>query len=115
MDGLVLTLFQITTNIKMYHWKTKKYSEHIACDELYNKLVGTMDKLAEVYLGKVDRRFKFAKTIDIINLHNSEDVKQYIHEFITYFNNVPLTPELVNIRDESVADCNRFIYLLTLL
>lgn len=118
MERVVLNLFEVSTNIKIYHWKTTVYSEHIACDELYNKLVATMDRIAEVYLGKVVTRFNITNSdvLRIANLNNGQDVKYYIQHFINYFEAVDLSKysDLNNIRDESLADCNRFIYLLSL-
>jgi DNA-binding ferritin-like protein len=115
MEYLILNFFEVTTNIKIYHWKTTKYSEHISCDELYNKLLGTMDRIAEVYLGTVGERFNIsAGNITITNINTSADVKAYISTFIAYFRTVALSPELNNIREEAIADCNRFLYLQTL-
>ena len=115
MERVILNLFELTTNLKIYHWKTTVYSEHIACDELYNKLVVTMDRMAEVYLGKVTERFEITDSINIMKLNNGGDVKLYLHKFVKYFEGVNLTmfSDLENIRTESLADCNRFIYLLS--
>lgn len=115
MEYLILNFFEVTTNIKIYHWKTTKYSEHISCDELYNKLIETMDKIAEVYLGTVTERFNFSGgAFTIANLNTCADIKTYISNFVSYFRTVSLSSELNNIREESIADCNRFLYLQTL-
>ena len=116
MEFLLLNFFEVTTNLKLYHWKTVNYSEHISCDELYEKLINTMDRISEVYLGTIDTRFNINNThsIHIVNLNTSSEIKQYIKKFITYFSSVDLSEELNNIREESIADCNRFIYLLSL-
>ena len=75
-----------------------------------------MDRIAEVYLGQIDGRFNIDTTesVKVADLKTSDDVKQYILGFIKYFNSYDLSADLNNIREESIADCNRFIYLQSL-
>ena len=65
MELVIVKFLEILNAIKIYHWKTRIYAEHIACDTLHSKLSTNMDKFAEVYLGSTDSRFDFSnkKTI----------------------------------------------------
>lgn len=115
MEPIIANFFSVTTSIKLYHWKTKKYSEHVACDELYNNLIKAMDRIVEVYLGTTNgARFNNFTDVKVANLNTSQDVKDYIVKFVDYFKVIQFTPDINNIRDEAVADCNRFLYLQTL-
>lgn len=115
MESLILKLFEVSTNLKVYHWKTRLYPEHISTDTMFETTLKYMDKFAEVYLGKVSERFALeGNVVEIINLKNGIDVREYINHFILYINKVKLTPELTNIRDEFVAECEKFLYLMTL-
>ena len=41
---IVLTFLEFLNMIKLYHWKTRSYSQHKATDELYGRLNENIDK-----------------------------------------------------------------------
>jgi DNA-binding ferritin-like protein len=107
--------------IKIYHWNTHSYSQHKATDELYAKLNEHIDKFIEVLLGKKsDRITNLSKHIP---LHTSASSKSFRDKILHYRDylidmdhcfNEKTDTDLLNIRDEILADINQFLYLLTL-
>ena len=57
-EELVNLFLELLMIVKVYHWKTKSYAEHIATDELYSTLNENIDKFVEVMLGKNGSRLK---------------------------------------------------------
>jgi DNA-binding ferritin-like protein len=111
--------------VKLFHWKTHNYATHKATDELYSSLNDNIDSFIEVLLGKTGSRIDLMsnKTISLYDLDSQEKLKAKIDSFKSYLvdlnNNKVLTTtmsnsDLFNIRDEILANLNKFLYLLTL-
>ena len=107
--------------IKLYHWQTRVYARHIATDNVIEKLDKSIDKYVEVYIGKYGRPKISGKSASI-TLHNLSEAGavRLVNASIKYLQG-PLTKslrpndmDLMNIRDEMVADLNQLLYLFTL-
>lgn len=107
--------------IKLYHWQTRVYSRHIATDKILEKLDKSIDEYVEVYSGKYGRSKVSGKNANI-TLHNLSEAGavRLVNAAIKYLQG-PLTKtlkatdtDLMNIRDEMVADLNQLLYLFTL-
>ncbi len=119
---LIETFFEMTNTIKLYHWKTTSYSEHKATDELHERLSGHIDKFVEVLLGKmVPNRINYKKNSTPI--HDFSDKDAFIGIIVHYRGilielsnmlNSSKDSDLLNIRDEMLADINQFLYLMSL-
>ena len=117
---MLCTFFEMLNTVKLYHWKTKSFSQHKATDELYERLNENIDKFVEVLLGKDESRIKMIeKRIQVEDYSNVLDFKEKIYkyrDFLTglnkYFNEKKDT-DLLNIRDEILGDINQFLYLMT--
>jgi hypothetical protein len=82
-----------------------------------------MDRFIEVLLGKTGRRIDLMnkKQINLYDLNNPAQLISKIDEFKSYLvglnNNkamkVMSNVDLLNIRDEILADMNQFLYLLS--
>jgi hypothetical protein len=116
----IVRIFIETINlVKLYHWKTKSYAQHKATDELYDRLNEHIDKFVEVFLGKSESRIHLVnQRIQLIDA-NLKTFKEKIYEFRSflvdldrYFSSKQDT-DLLNIRDEILADINQFLYLLS--
>ena len=96
---------------------TYSYAEHEATDILYTKLSKHIDEFVEVLLGKDDSVIeKMEKKLKMIDAQNRSDLKKRIYEYRDYFISMnkifdEKDSDLLNIRDEIVADLNRFLYL----
>ena len=119
---LLETFFEMTNTIKLYHWKTTSYSVHKATDELHERLSGHIDKFVEVLLGKmVPNRIQYKKsTTPITDCNEKAEFSNKIVRFKSVLLEIPnlLDPkndtDLINIRDEMLADINQFLYLFSL-
>jgi len=117
---IVLVFLEFLTMIKLYHWKTRSYSQHKATDELYGRLNENIDKFVEVLLGKDQSRIShMEKKMDITNTDNMRDVKSQVLEFRNFLNefnvhfNAKRDSDLFSIRDDILGDVNQFLYLLS--
>ena len=116
---MVNTFFEMLNTIKLFHWNTKKYPEHKASDELYDKLNEHIDLFVEVLLGKDSSRIQNSQS-HISRCANTHQLKKKIHEyqdFLLQMNQLldnKKDSDLLNIRDEIMSDLNQFLYLLSL-
>ncbi len=113
--------FHLRDQIKLYHWQTRVYSRHIATDKILEKLDKSIDEYVEVYIGKYGRPKITGKNASIL-LHNLTEAGavRLVNATVKYLQG-PLTKtlkpsdsDLMNIRDEIIADLNQLLYLFTL-
>lgn len=52
MENVLATLLKAQTVARMWHWKVKRLSQHLALGELYDSLTELTDQLAEMYMGR---------------------------------------------------------------
>jgi len=123
-EGKVVCMFlQMLNTVKLYHWKTKRYSAHTATDELYQRLGKTIDKFVEVLLGKYGNRVNLVKmrSIPLNDMSSPEEFKREIEKYKAFLVGLESQPtmkkmsntDLFNIRDEILGDLNQFLYLYT--
>lgn len=118
-SNIVRKFIETLNLVKLYHWKTRSFSQHKATDELYGKLNEHIDKFVEVLLGKSESRIHMVNQRIQLMDQNLKTFKTKIYEFRAflvdmdrYFGTKQDT-DLLNIRDEILADINQFLYLLT--
>ena len=113
--------FQMREQIKLYHWQTKVYSRHKATDSVIDALDEHIDKYVEVYMGKYGRPRLTAQTntVKLQNLSEASIVK-FIKACIKGLtNDLPRglrsnDTDLLNLRDEMLAELDQLLYLFTL-
>lgn len=115
---IVSVLLTIRNQIKLYHWQTKKFADHKATDDLTAALDTAIDSFVEVYMGKYGR----PKVTKAIKLHNfsANMAREFVSKQTVYLMNVlprrlkKNDTDLLNIRDEILAELNKTRYLFTL-
>ena len=124
LDALIPAFLRFLNNIKVYHWQTTNYAQHIATDNLHTQMSLLIDQFVEVIQGKkgVNRLRVNDNTITLYNIDDI-DIIQYMENF-KYFlvSQLPDTikmPEmgqsdLLNIRDEMLSIINQTLYLFSL-
>lgn len=123
--NIVRSFLEMLNAIKLYHWKTESYSQHKATDELHEKLSENVDQFVEVLLGK-EQKSSHKSRITMVEKHmrmmdstGERDFIEKIHHYRTtlidmnQFLNKKTDSDLLNIRDEMLANINQFLYLLS--
>ena len=105
----IITRHDFMTNLKLFHWNTYSYSEHMAADELFEDLTKKIDKLVESFL---QVRVPIKATIQLST--NKSAFLKKLKQFKQFMNKVSLPNELYSLRDEIVIDIDQFEYRLTL-
>ena len=115
---IVSVLLGIRNQIKLYHWQTKSFADHKATDDLTAALDLAIDRFVEVYMGKYGRP-KVSKSIKLHNF-SSNMARQFVEKQTLYLLNIlprkikKTDTDLLNIRDEILAELNKIRYLFTL-
>lgn len=115
---IVSAMLTIRNQIKLYHWQTKSFADHKATDDLTAALDTAIDSFVEVYMGKYGR----PKVTKGIKLHNfsANMAREFVSKQTVYLMNVlprklkKNDTDLMNIRDEILAELNKTRYLFTL-
>ncbi len=119
MDTIVPIFMEFANQIKLYHWKTKSYARHKATDKFLQLFNEKFDRLIETIMGSKDKRVydKFKLTL---TTHDDKTIIDCVKNFRLFLNKDFNTlvdkkdTDLLNIRDEFLADTNRMLYLFTL-
>jgi hypothetical protein len=115
---LVATFFNMRDQVKLYHWQTKSFAEHKSTDDLIGKLDTNIDTFVEVYMGRYGRPH-MKRTLPVKNLTVS-GIRSFIGKADVWLTTkLPrmikkTDSDLLNIRDEILADLNQIKYLFTL-
>ena len=115
---IVTMFFHIRAQVKLYHWQTRSFAEHKATDDLVEALDTNIDKFIEVYMGRYGRPH-IKKTLPVKNLSVS-GIRSFITKSDEWLaSSLPRMlkkndSDLLNIRDEILADLNQIKYLFTL-
>lgn len=122
-QSIVVMFLQMLNTVKLYHWKTSSYAQHKATDSLHSDLSDNIDKFVEVMLGKTGSRVNLTgqKTLPLMDYSNLNDFEKEVEKykrFLIDMNknaglNITNNSDLLNIRDEILANLNQFTYLLT--
>jgi hypothetical protein len=116
----IKNLLTILNQLKVYHWQTTSYAQHQALGGAYDALNDLIDRFIEVYMGKYGRiEAKGGSTqIDLFNIETM-GVDNFVDNAVDYLVGIEIPNEkndsdLMNIRDEMLAELNKLKYLLTL-
>jgi hypothetical protein len=117
MHEVASKLVQVQTQLRFYHWQTKSYARHQAYGGTYDAMDDLIDSFVEVLMGKYGR--VPAIPFEIVN-SNAKDINSFIEETIQFLIglssmlNAKTDTDLLNIRDEMLAEFNKLKYLITL-
>ena len=123
-DGLVKSMIELSTVVRLHHWNTMSYSTHKATDSLYESLDENLDKYVEVMIGKSNGEYRIDmnnyRKLKINGVNNNsaleKQVKTFFSELVAFHSKLDSNTfsDVNNIKDEIIADLNKFLYLLTL-
>lgn len=117
---VVKFLLETQTQFRVLHWQTKSLSRHKAYGKIYGSLDDLIDTFVEVCMGKHGRpSFKGGYTLagnDIEELELTDFINSVCEYLVGLSEDYDpkMDSDLLNIRDEMLAEINRLKYLLTL-
>lgn len=117
---ILTTLLTMQNQLKIFHWQTRSYAQHMAFGATHDALLETIDEFVEVYQGKyglIEAKSQFVIKLDNLNmmdpaqcavecLNNLEEIRKELDPEID--------SDLLNISDEMKASLNKLRYLLKL-
>lgn len=118
-SDIASSLLHLRNQIKVYHWQTKSFARHKATDDLTAALDLAIDRFIEVYMGKYNRVVLSDKTPSLHNFTES-NAEKFVGSYRKYLTSeLPKKikaedTDLLNIRDEILAELNKVLYLFTL-
>ena len=115
---LVTSLLTIRNQVKLYHWQTRSFARHTATDGLTAALDTAIDSFVESYMGRYGR----PTVSGSIKLHNFSEAaaRSFVAQQTTYLTKVlpkkikSTDTDLLNLRDEILAELTKVLYLFTL-
>lgn len=122
----MLNFFIIQNYLKINHWQTSSYSQHVAIGNLYDVLTPLMDQFIETLQGQLPERIMFKKVESIdINNQTDKDIKKILQISAKWLQNelpkillrdesLTMNTDLKNIVDEMLGEINKTLFLLTL-
>ena len=120
MEEVILNLILMQNQFRICHWQTEYDAQHRAFGFIYESLDDHIDKFVEVCMAKHGRPdFGGEFQIPLFD-YKSVNTDQYINSMIEFFislDNVyseTMDSDILNIRDEMMAETNKLKYLLTL-
>lgn len=119
-SDIILELVKIQTQFKFLHWQTKSYAKHNAYGQFYDNLTDLIDKYAEVCMGKHGRPdFDGEFTLSFMDI-KVFSIQSFLDEATNFIVGMgekldsKKDTDLLNIKDEILAEVNKLKYLVTL-
>ena len=117
LNEITTFFFKLQLLNKVYHWKTTSYARHMATDRFNGSMPPIVDKFIEVFIG----RYQLKPIVSQINLRpenlTDEGIRQYFiraKEYLQELDKFLSDTDLLNIRDELLAEINQTLYLFEL-
>ena len=110
-------LLGLQNQLRMLHWGTNSYAEHKALGKLYETLDPLIDQFMEVWMGINGKGLGSVRLS--LNQYTVDGPGFLLDQATVFFTRdmdemVSGNTDLVNIRDEMLAEVNKTKYLLTL-
>jgi len=118
LSGNVRFFLELQSQLKVLHWQTKSHAKHIAFGEVYDSLDDLIDKFVEIAMG-IYGRFSLSEEDRTLMIQNLSDVDvlgmiKTVRGSLQEMEINPKDTDLLNIKDEMLAEINKLSYLLTL-
>ncbi len=119
-EVLTLKLVQIQLQFKFLHWQTFGDAKHKAYGDIYDSLGDIIDKFVEAMMGKYGRvefdpefsiMFQDIKSLSVQNF--MDGITEFLVGMSDHLDS-RYDSDLLNLRDEMLADINQLKYRLTL-
>ena len=113
--------FQLREQLKLYHWQTYLFARHKATDDVIKSLDEHIDLFVEVYMGKYGRP-SITRTTNVVQIKNMTEKTaiKFVKDCLAHLTGAftksikAMDTDLLNIKDEMVAELHKLLYLFTL-
>lgn len=116
-NEMIQFFFTLQLLNKLYHWNTSSFARHKATDSFGSELSNLIDKFVEVFIG----RYKIKPQVYKVNLNQDYltdngiiNLFEQTRKYLESMNGKISHSDLLNIRDELLAEVNKMLYLFTL-
>ena len=119
MHDIVKPMMEFRGQIKLYHWKTSSFARHKGTDKFLEKFDNKLDEFVEVLSGNRGEKVHDSFTIKFKTL-TDKTAEKYVMDFREWVSDkLPSLlgeeeTDLMNLKDEILANLNRLLYLFTL-
>ena len=118
---IIQYFLSIIAQVKLFHWSTTQYAEHIALDKLHGSLSDKVDSFVESYIGKYKKQPLKPFTIQTKAVSDASGITKFLEITNDQLANMhkvfekEKAPELVNIIEEMMSEIDTTMYLCKLL
>jgi hypothetical protein len=116
-NDIVTFFFHLQVLNKLYHWNTTSFGRHKATDGFNENFLDLIDKFIEVFIGTYNMK-PHINDIKINNDYMTDEgiVKLFVFtkKYLKSFDSMIDSTDLLNIRDEILAEVNKTLYLFRL-
>jgi hypothetical protein len=111
---LIQFLLEAANQVRVLHWGTSSYSEHVALGDLYEAISGATDKIAEALMGAQGKRLPLKGTLELADYAEGMPAT-YVQGIGKALESVTGLPtDILNMRDDLLGAVHKTSYLLTL-
>jgi len=111
------TFFRFLNELKLYHWRTKRYARHKATDELYQAFQEFHDRFIETLMGSTGQKVMIRNTLPVRVFTDNKAplLLQEMYEYLMNLNRYKwMKGDLQNLRDEICSSLQQTLYLFQL-
>ena len=107
-------LLEAASQIRVLHWGTLSYSEHVALGDLYDAISDATDKIAEALMGAQGKRLQLKGTLELVDYAEGMPASYVagIGQALESITGLPT--DILNTRDDLLGAVHKTSYLLTL-
>ena len=111
---LIQFLLEAANQIRVLHWGTSSYSEHVALGDLYDAISDSTDKIAEALMGAPPRRIQLKGSLELVDYAKGMPAS-YVAGLGKALESITGLPtDILNTRDDLLGAVHKASYLLTL-
>ena len=111
---LIQFLLEAANQVRVLHWGTSSYSEHVALGDLYEAISGATDKIAEALMGAQGKRLQLKGTLELVDYAEGMPAS-YVAGIGKALESITGLPtDILNTRDDLLGAVHKTSYLLTL-
>ena len=107
-------LLEAANQVRVLHWGTTSYPEHVALGDLYDSISDSTDRIAEALMGAQGKRLQLKGTLELVDYAEGMPAS-YVAGIGQALESIAGLPtDILNTRDDLLGAVHKASYLLTL-